>query len=566
MHKKISALSGWLLGLFACTVLLLLFLPTAVQAQADRVVHNATIYTMTSAQPTVEAMAIRGERVLMVGTNEQVQGAYPDAPALDAEGRAIVPGLIDAHGHLTGLAETFLQADLVGTGSVSEVIERLEAFAGDLPEGAWLEGRGWDQNEWPGEGDFPTRQDLDEAFPDRPVYLVRIDGHAAWVNTAALEAAGFDAIAGMEDPEGGAIRRDAEGVPTGILIDTAMQPVRTEIPSPTSAQLDDALDEALATTARLGLTGVHDAGISRSSIERYQRFIDADRFPLRVHAMVGGRGETFDHYCADGLIHDYEGRLSVRSVKFYMDGALGSRGAALLHDYSDDPGNDGLLMRSPEGLEDDVRTALGCGYQVNTHAIGDRGNREVLHAYASAQGVQGTGPGRHRIEHAQVLDPEDMGRFVELGIIASMQPMHATSDMGWAEDRLGADRVQGAYAWQSLKERGVPLAFGSDFPVEPVDPLQGFHAAVTRQDSSHEPEGGWQPLERMARFQALRGFTHGAAYAAFNEDDRGQLAPGYYADFVILSDDIMRIPETEILDAEVIATYLGGVPIYERDE
>ena len=566
MHKKLSALSGGLLGLFACTALLLLFLPTAAQAQADRVVHNATIYTMTSAHPTVEAMAIRGERVLMVGTNEQVRGAYPDAPTLDAEGRAIVPGLIDAHGHLTGLAETFLQADLVGAGSVPEVIERLEAFAGDLPEGAWLEGRGWDQNEWPGEGDFPTRQDLDEAFPDRPVYLVRIDGHAAWVNTAALEAAGFDAIAAMDDPEGGAIRRDAEGMPTGILIDTAMQPVRAEIPSPTSAQLDDALDEALATTARLGLTGVHDAGISRASIERYQRFIDADRFPLRVHAMVDGRGETFDHYCADGLIHDYEGRLSVRSVKFYMDGALGSRGAALLHDYSDDPGNDGLLMRSPEGLEDDVRTALRCGYQVNTHAIGDRGNREVLNAYASAQEAQGTGPGRHRIEHAQVLDPEDMGRFVELGIIASMQPMHATSDMGWAEDRLGADRVQGAYAWQSLKERGVRLAFGSDFPVEPVDPLQGFHAAVTRQDSSHEPEGGWQPLERMARFQALRGFTHGAAYAAFNEDDRGQLAPGYYADFVILSDDIMRIPETEILDAEVIATYLGGAPIYERDE
>lgn len=566
MHKKLSALSGGLLGLFACTALLLLFLPTAAQAQADRVVHNATIYTMTSAHPTVEAMAIRGERVLMVGTNEQVRGAYPDAPTLDAEGRAIVPGLIDAHGHLTGLAETFLQADLVSAGSVPEVIERLEAFADDLPEGAWLEGRGWDQNEWPGEGDFPTRQDLDEAFPDRPVYLVRIDGHAAWVNTAALEAAGFDAIAAMDDPEGGAIRRDAEGMPTGILIDTAMQPVRAEIPSPTSAQLDDALDEALATTARLGLTGVHDAGISRASIERYQRFIDADRFPLRVHAMVDGRGETFDHYCADGLIHDYEGRLSVRSVKFYMDGALGSRGAALLHDYSDDPGNDGLLMRSPEGLEDDVRTALRCGYQVNTHAIGDRGNREVLNAYALAQEAQGIGPGRHRVEHAQVLDPEDMGRFVELGIIASMQPMHATSDMGWAEDRLGADRVQGAYAWQSLKERGVRLAFGSDFPVEPVDPLQGFHAAVTRQDSSHEPEGGWQPLERMARFQALRGFTHGAAYAAFNEDDRGQLAPGYYADFVILSDDIMRIPETEILDAEVIATYLGGAPIYERDE
>jgi predicted amidohydrolase YtcJ len=265
-------------------------------------------------------------------------------------------------------------------------------------------------------------------------------------------------------------------------------------------------------------------------------------------------------------MHDYKGRLSVRSVKFYMDGALGSRGAALLEDYHDDPGDRGLLMRSPEGLQEDVAAALACGYQVNTHAIGDRGNHEVLDAYANAQSEQGTGPGRHRIEHAQVLTWSDMNRLSELNIIASMQPKHATSDKGWAADRLGEDRVQGAYAWQSLKERGVPLAFGSDFPVEPADPIQGFHAAVTRQDADNEPAGGWQPLERMARFQALRGFTHGAAYAAFQENDRGQLAPGYYADFIILSDDIMQMPATEMLNAEVVATYLGGTPVYEREE
>lgn len=537
----------------------------AAQAQADLVVHNATIYTMTQAQPRAEAMAVQGDRILMVGATEQVQQAYPDADRLDAGGRAIVPGLIDAHGHLMGLAETFLQADLVGAASVDDAVSRLQAFAEDLPDGAWLEGRGWDQNEWPSNA-FPTRQDLDEAFPDRPVYLVRVDGHAAWVNTAALEAVGLDAVAAMDDPEGGAIRRDASGQPTGILIDAAMGIISPEIPAPTDAQLDDALAQALATTARLGLTGVHDAGASRADIERFQRFIDADRFPLRLYTMVGGRGDTFDYYCENGLLHDYKGRLSVRSVKFYMDGALGSRGAALLHAYHDDPGNRGLLMRSPDGFADDVQAALQCGYQVNTHAIGDRGNRVVLDAYATAQAEAGAGPGRHRIEHAQVLARTDMDRLADLNIIASMQPKHATSDMGWAADRLGDDRVDGAYAWQSLHERGVPLAFGSDFPVEPVDPIQGIHAAVTRQDADNEPTGGWQPVQRMARLQALRGFTQGAAYAAFQEDDRGQLAPGYYADFVILSDDIMQVPASEMLDAEVVATYLGGVPVYERDE
>lgn len=539
--------------------------PSAAQARADLVVHNATIYTMTQAQPRAEAMAVQGERILMVGSTGQVQQAYPDAARLDAEGRAIVPGLIDAHGHLMGLAETFLQADLVGAASVDDAVSRLQAFAEDLPEGAWLEGRGWDQNEWPSNA-FPTRQDLDEAFPDRPVYLVRVDGHAAWVNTAALEAVGLDAVAAMDDPEGGAIRRDANGQPTGILIDAAMGIISPEIPAPTDAQLDDALAQALATTARLGLTGVHDAGASRADIERFQRFIDADRFPLRLYTMVGGRGDTFDYYCENGLLHDYKGRLSVRSVKFYMDGALGSRGAALLHEYHDDPGNRGLLMRSPDGFADDVQAALQCGYQVNTHAIGDRGNRVVLDAYATAQAEAGAGPGRHRIEHAQVLARTDMDRLADLNIIASMQPKHATSDMGWAADRLGDDRVDGAYAWQSLHERGVPLAFGSDFPVEPVDPIQGIHAAVTRQDADNEPAGGWQPVQRMARLQALRGFTRGAAYAAFQENDRGQLAPGYYADFVILSDDIMQVPASEMLDADVVATYLGGVPVYERDE
>lgn len=544
-------------------ILLSLMTSTRATAQADVVLYNARIYTMDPQQPAAEALAIRGDRFLMVGTDREVLDAYPAARRIDAAGRTVVPGFVDAHVHLMGVAEGFLQADLVGTSSKEEVIERLHAFQEALPPDAWLLGRGWDQNDWP-RTEFPTRGDLDAAFPERPVWLRRIDGHAGWANTAALEAAGLDALRNVRDPAGGRIVRDARGVPTGLFIDTAMRMVDAAVPPFTDEQQDRALQRAIDEANRYGLTAVHDAGIDAETITRYRRAIDEDRFDLRVYAMIGGSGTTFDQFCERGPLLDYGGRLTVRSVKLYIDGALGSRGAALLDEYADDPGNEGLLRTSPTAFARRVQRALECGFQVNTHAIGDEGNRVVLDAYEQAMQATGRTLGRHRIEHAQVVASEDLPRFAALGVVASMQPTHATSDMYWAEERLGPQRIEGAYAWRSFLEHGVHLAFGSDAPVESIDPLLGIYAATTRQDADGWPEGGWVPAQRLTREEALRAFTIDAAYAAFQEETTGSITPGKYADFVLLSRDIMTVPASELLETEVVATYLGGKPVYER--
>jgi predicted amidohydrolase YtcJ len=534
--------------------------PALAQPQSV-LLHNARIHTVNPARPSAEAMAFAEGRILAVGSEAELSAAYPEARRLDAGGATVVPGLIDAHGHLLGLGHSLLRADLVGTRSVGEAVERLRAFEATLPEGAWLLGRGWDQNEWPGQA-FPSAADLDAAFPGRPVWLVRVDGHAAWGNTAAL--ARVPALAEASDPEGGRILRDADGRPTGVFIDAAMGLVQRAIPEPSPEEHRQALALALAETARHGLTGVHEAGVDLGAVALYRQAIDAGRFPLRLYGMIGGPGTTLDHFCDEGPLMDYGGRLAVRSIKLYIDGALGSRGAALLDDYADDPGNEGLLIYTPSAYEAVVERAMGCGLQVNTHAIGDRGARVVLDAYARATAATGTTDGRHRVEHAQVLAPEDIPRFAELGVIASVQPIHATGDMGWAEARVGAERIRGAYAWRSLVASGARLALGSDFPVEPVAPLLGFHAAVTRQDAAGRPPGGWYPEERLTREEALRGFTLDAAYAGFMEAEVGSLEPGKRADFVLLDRDLLSVPDEELLATEVLATYLDGEPIHQR--
>lgn len=552
-----------LFSLFVGCVFGLLAAPTA-QAQAAFVVHNAQIYTVNSDQPSAEALAVRGERILMVGSNDQVLNAYPDADRMNAQGQTIVPGLIDAHAHLMGLGTSMITVDLVGTESKDEVVDRLTAFAADLPPETWLTGRGWDQNDWP-EKEFPSRDDLDEAFPERPVWLRRIDGHAAWANSAAIREVGDEILNSLSDPEGGKIIRDERGRPTGVFVDAAMSIIGSKQPSTTDTELDRALQLAIGETAKYGLTGVHEAGINVATIERYQQAIDANQYNIRLYGMIGGRGSTFNYFCENGPILDYGGKLTVRSVKFYMDGALGSRGAALLADYSDEVGNQGLLMETPDSFTESVREAVRCGFQINTHAIGDRGNRVVIDAYETAMRELGNAGGRHRVEHAQIVSVQDIPRFGALGIIASMQPTHATSDMYWAEDRVGAQRAQGAYAWRKFLDSGAILALGSDFPVERVNPMLGFYAAVTRQDAESWPEGGWYPEENLTRAEALKGFTLDAAYAAFQETEVGSLEPGKYADFVILSKDIMTVPALEILETEVIATYIGGQKVYERE-
>ena len=547
----------------ALAITLILLLPSTAAAQADYIIHNARIHTVDRDLPEAQALAVRGDRILMVGSDAQVLAAYAGARRINAAGRTIVPGLIDAHAHLMGQGASLMQADLVGTKSVEDILARLREFERRLPQGAWLTGRGWDQNDWPTRT-FPTRSDLDEAFPDRPVWLERIDGHASWANTAALELAGLEVIRNSENPPGGEIVRDVSGEPTGVFIDAATSLVGRHVPDPSQGERLQALRLALEETARHGLTGVHDAGVGLGDIQLYRRAIGEGWFTLRLYGMISGRGETFDRICEEGPIH--EDRLTVRSVKFYIDGALGSRGAALIEPYSDAPETSGLLQTTPEAFTEDVKSAFACGFQVNTHAIGDLGNRVALDAYEEAFGAVGRSVGRHRIEHAQIVHPDDIPRFAELGVIAAMQPTHATSDMYWAEDRVGPDRIEGAYAWRSFAESGVALAFGSDFPVEKVNPLLGFYAAVTRQDADGYPEGGWEPAQRLTREEALHGFTLGAAYAAFQEDEIGSLEPGKLADFVVLSRDIMSIPAAEILETEVVATYFDGGPVYRIDE
>ncbi|NNE71939.1 MAG: amidohydrolase, partial [Rhodothermales bacterium] len=482
----------------------------------------------------------------------------PDAERRDLGGQVVIPGLIDAHAHVRNLATMRLAADLTGTQSVAEIIERLKALETGLSEDAWLLGRGWDQNDW-SNTEFPTRYDLDTAFPDRPVWLERIDGHAMWANSAAIRLAGEQRIQDAEDTLGGKVLRDANGVPTGVFIDNAEQLIAEVVPPFDEADLERGLEEALREMARFGITGVHEAGADVPFLDRVKRFIDEDRFTIRLYAMTEP-GPSFEAYCNNHLM-EYGGKLTVRSVKMYLDGALGSRGAALLEDYSDDPGNRGLMRTSPEDYAQLVREALACGYQVNSHAIGDAGNRLLLDTYEAA-GIQPDQ--RHRNEHTQIVALEDLPRHAEMGIIASMQPTHATSDMYWAEDRVGPGRIRGAYAWRSLLDSGARLALGSDFPVEQVDPLLGFYAAVTRQDASSWPEGGWYPGEALTRQEALRGFTVDAAYAAFQEESLGSLSPGKWADFVVLDGDIMSAPGPDILDVEVVETWLGGERVYSR--
>ena len=522
------------------------------------ILTDAVIYTMDEGTPVAEAMAVIDGKVAMIGHADDVRAAHTGLEERSAGGKTVVPGFTDSHGHFMGLGIEKLQVDLRGTRSVDEVIQRIKAFYPDLQPGEWIRGRGWNQELWPGRA-FPTRGDLDAHFPDNPVALSRIDGHADWYNTAAMNVAGFESIQEADDPVGGAIIRDADGVPTGVFVDAAAYLVERHVPGWTQEERSRALELALAEAAQVGLTGVHDAGVDEATINLYKRFIDEDRFTVRMYAMIGGvQGSAFDTYCNNPII-DYGDFLTVRSVKLYLDGALGSRGAALLEDYSDAAGNRGLLFAEPDEFAEQVKQAVACGYQVNTHAIGDRGNRVLLESYELA-GI--TPDMRPRDEHTQIIALEDIPRFQQLGIIASMQPTHATSDLNMAEDRLGPHRIKGGYAWRTLADAGVPLAFGSDFPVEKSDPLEGFFAGVTRQTKDLLPEGGWYPEERLTREETLEAFTKGGAYAAFQEDQLGSLSPGKWADFVVLSDDIMQVPSPRILETNVLATVVGGKTVF----
>jgi len=494
-------------------------------------IHNAKIYTMDAGFSTADAILFDSSgRIHNVGGEQAMLEAFPDAMRIDLRGKIIIPGLIDSHAHLYGLAISLSQAQLRGTSGKAEVIQRLREQEKHLSEGDWLLGRGWDQNDWELK-EFPSRSDLDSAFPERPVWLRRIDGHAGWANSAALAMADQD-LSGDWQPQGGHIYRDSKGQASGVLIDGAMGLVEQAVPAMSPELLAASLDLALQQLASLGLTGVHDMGIDRSVIELYQKKIGEGKFPSRVYAFTDGAGETLDWLCESGAINDGSGRLHMRAVKLYMDGAMGSRGAALLADYSDDPGNAGLLFMPAEDLEKQIDKAMACGFQLGVHAIGDQGNRVTLDVLESAQQRYPENPGRHRVEHAQTLTAADIPRFSKLEI--------------------------NAYAWRSLLDSGARLALGSDFPVEQVNPMLGIHAAVTRQDTKGWPPGGWYPQEILSREEAVRGFTLDAAYSGFMEKSVGSLESGKRADFIVLDQNIFEVEASEIADIKVLQTWLDG--------
>ena len=543
------------------TALLLGLLAGPALAQTT-VLTAARIHTMDTAQPLAQAMAYDASgKILAVGSTGELQARYPQARRLDVGSATVVPGLIDAHAHVGGLGFAMMSADLVGTASKAEVLARLRENAKGLKPGEWLVGRGWDQNDWP-EKTFPNAADLDAAFPDRPVWLSRIDGHAGWANSAAMRAVKRD-LAGSWQPDGGSIQRDAAGKPNGIFIDNAMLLLEEARPASSEATAERALVLGMQAAVAHGLTGVHDAGISLDELHRYQRLADRGAMPLRIYAMADGNAAALESLCANGLYRHASGRLQMRAVKLYADGALGSRGAAMLEDYSDDHGNRGLLLMSAQELADASAKAKRCGVQAATHAIGDRGNRLTLDTYAQALGTDATGDHRWRVEHAQILAAADLQRFAWLGVIASMQPTHATSDMPWAQARVGAQRIVGAYAWRQLRDSGARLAFGSDFPVESVDPRLGLYSAVSRADGEGKPAGGWMPQEKLTAYEALRAFTLDAAYAGFAESELGSLAPGKRADFVVLAQDPLAVPDAALKALTVLATYVDGKAVYE---
>lgn len=530
-------------------------------APADLVVTNARIYTSDVNRPVAQALAVRAGRITFVGSN---RGALALAGArterFDLPGKTVIAGMVDAHAHLLGLGQALRTVDLVGTRSYDEVIARVAERAKSAKPGEWIRGRGWDQNDW-ADTRFPTHAALSRAVPNNPVYLTRVDGHAALVNAKALELA--QVTAATPDPTGGRFIRDSANNPTGVLVDNAQGVVGRVIPPPSRAQLRDQTLAAIAEANRWGLTGIHDAGVGPEGIGVYEELAKEGRYNLRNYVMVRANDSVLDVFMRRGPQSGlYDGRLWMRAIKITADGALGSRGAALLEPYSDEAGNTGLITQPPERIRSVAVRALKAGFQLNVHAIGDRANRIVLDQFESALREVPTADHRFRIEHAQILHEQDIPRFAALDVIPSMQGSHQTSDMYWVPARLGQARSKGAYAWRSLLNTGVVIPNGSDFPVEAVNPLISFHSFITRQDPENFPPGGWFPEQRTTRQEALLSITLWPAYAAFMENESGSLTVGKYADFVVLDRDMMTVAPEEILGTRVLMTVLGGRTVY----
>jgi predicted amidohydrolase YtcJ len=554
------------LGIFCFSVLCV---SCGKQGPADLVLYEGKVATADENFTIQEAVAVRGNKIVFVGSNKEVQDfIYPNTTVIDCQGKLVLPGLIDAHAHLHSLGEELTYLNVTGTKSFEEIIDRVAERVKTSESGEWIVGGRWDQNDWE-DTSFPVHDALSAISPDNPVYLTRIDGNAAFANAQALELVGITKE--TLDPFGGVIVRNANGEPTGVLVNRAMNGVIAKIPEDTDEQFREKFHKAVNACLRVGLTGVHEAGIGPRAIAMYKELIDSGQLKIRVYAMLGDEKDlpqdtNLVEYFRTHRINEYgNSLLSVRSIKLYFDGALGSRGAAFFDPYADDPSNSGLLRIPTEYIYAVSKAALEADMGVNTHCIGIRGNSLCLDAYERALKENPKEDHRFRIEHAQIVRPEDVERFVSLGVIPAMQPTHCTSDMYFVEERIGAERAKGAYAWRWFIDAGLPIPCGSDFPVESTNPLLGIYAAVTRQDPSGWPEGGWYPSQRMTIQEAIKGFTIWGAYSAFQEDVLGSIEVGKYADFTILDKDILVSDPKEILTAKAVYTIVAGKIRYRAE-
>ena len=559
---------------------------------ATTLLENANGYTLArdGKLHQFQAMALSGDgKILAIGSLADVMSALPAGSVskrLDLQGKTVLPGLIDAHGHVLEQGFTATSLQLREAKTLQQAQEMIAAYSKQHPDHAWITGFGWNQVVWQ-LGRFPTAKEIDSVLPQRPVMLERIDGHASWANSRALQLAGIDK--NTPDPEGGKIERDAEGNPTGVLIDKASKLIWRLVPPASDAQMRAALDASMQALPQFGLTSVHDAGVDVAMDALYREYAAKGKLSSRVYGMIRGVEQDFDTLSGRGPMTGMaDEHYTLRAVKLFADGALGSRGAAMLAPYADAPHSKGLLFLDAASLQKQVGKAAGKGYQVNVHAIGDAANAQVLDALemaiklaSKANGGKGDaqtdagkmaqtiqpsrvddGP-RHRIEHAQVVALADIPRFARLGIIPSMQPVHATSDKNMAEARVGAARIRGAYAWRSFLQQGSRIACGSDFPIESPNPFEGIHAAVTRQDQDNAPVGGWYPEQALSVLEALRCFTLDAAYAAHQETTLGSLEKGKWADFVVVDQDLFKISIYDIHKIRVLQTWVGGKPVYQ---
>ena len=526
-----------------------------------QVIYNANGYTplYQGGIHTFSTLVIKNGKVVKTG-DDTLKNTFPDATLIDAKGNTLLPGLIDAHGHVIGLGDNLSQLDVRGAKSVEEITAKLEQFAKNKQ--GWLLGRGWNQELWSNTR-FPTAKDLDKVVNDRPVVLSRVDSHAIWVNSKALELAGITAA--TQAPDGGEIIKDEFGNPTGIFIDKAESLITQHMSAPSKQAISDSLDAAGAHLLSLGITSTHDAGIDKTTWEVYKARSEQGDLPLRIVAMLSAASPDLEYMLKAGRYQDAESFMSIRSVKVYADGALGSRGAALIDDYADRKNHHGLMLETQAKLEELFTLSFKNGFSANTHAIGDKANKVVLDAYQNVFKQTGGMLLRNRIEHAQIVTPDDIPRFKALKIIPSMQPVHATSDMHMAEQRLTDDQLQGAYAWQTFLKQGSVIAAGSDYPVELANPFDGLYSAITRMDHNKLPENGWRAAEVLSREQALRAFTLGGAYAAHQEFKIGSLENSKWADFILVDKDYFKVPVDEIYKTQVLQTWIAGELRFKKE-